>query len=235
MKTHKQVSEETIARYVRHELNDEERRNFEEHLLDCKECFEEVQIQERFLAGVRHSARVGILTGAAPGRGIPWLAPAFAAALAAAVIIAAVWIATLRRSLEDSIRARDTLARQLTGARPAPANSTELVAGNLPIAVLHANRAAGVETVLTESAASQELALWMDVEPSGRYGTFAVAVSSEAGQPLETVRGLARNSAGAVAVVLPSAKLPPGRYTVRLSSEAPPRLLAQYNVRIAIQ
>jgi hypothetical protein len=242
VKTHKQVWEETIERYIRRELGEEERRNFEEHLLDCTECFEEVQVQERFAAGVRHSGQIGLLTGAAPGRGYRWLAPAFAAALAASVIVGAVWIWTLQRSLNESMHARDVLARQIAEARPSPEPapppvfSGPLIASNLPIAVLNANRAAGGETVLAVPAASQEIALWMDVEPNGRYRTLAVAVDSgETGQAVATIAGLTRNSEGAVAVVLPAAKLPAGRYTIRLSSEAPPRLLAQYNLRIAIQ
>ena len=85
MKARKQISEErTIERYIRRELGDEERRAFEEHLLESPECFEEVQLMERFVAGVRDSARTGILTERAPDRGSRWLTAALAAGLAAA-------------------------------------------------------------------------------------------------------------------------------------------------------
>ncbi len=58
MKADHHISEETIERYVRRELAEEERRSFEEHLLDCRECFEEVQTMERFVAGVINAPRL---------------------------------------------------------------------------------------------------------------------------------------------------------------------------------
>jgi Putative zinc-finger len=233
VKTHNQISEETIERYVRHELADDERRIFEEHLLECPECFEEVQLMERFVAGVRHAGRTGLLTEPASDRRMPWLMPALAAGLAAVLIAAGAWIATLHRSLNESLQARDALANQLAQARLAPVQPVEMATGNLPIAVLKADRAAGGESILQMPAATRAVALWMDVEPGSRYRTFALSVLAEAGTTIETLTGLTRNSDGAVAVILPAAKLPAGRYTVQLSSEAPPRLLAQYNLRIA--
>ncbi len=236
MKAHKQIAEEgTIERYVRRELGDEERRTFEEHLLDCAECFQEVQIMESFIAGVRHSARTGTLREPAPDRGLRWLAPLLATALALVVILGAMWIGTLRQRLQEADGARDALVHQVAEAKLAAAQPAELTAGNLPIAVLQANRAAGVESVLPVPRGARAAAFWMDVEPGGRYRTFGVAVSAEGGQVIEAVGGLTRNSQGAVAVVLPAAKLPAGRYTVRLSSEAPPRLLAQYTVRVSTE
>ncbi len=236
MKAHKQISEErTIERYVRRELGDEERRGFEEHLLECPECFEEVQLMERFVAGLRDSARTGILLERTPDRGSRWLTPALAAGLAAALVLGALWIGSLRRSLNESVHARNVLVRQLAEAKVAPADAGEIPAGNLPIAVLQANRAAGGESVLAVPPGSREVALWMDVEPGGRYRSFAVVLLAEGGRVVETVAGLTRNSQDAVAVILPAAKLRSGRYTVRLSSEAPARLLAQYALRIAVK
>jgi hypothetical protein len=52
---------------------------------------------------------------------------------------------------------------------------------------------------------------------------------------VETVAGLTRNSQDAIEVILPAAKLRSGRYTVRVSSETPARLLAQYALRITVK
>jgi hypothetical protein len=233
VKAHNQISEETIERYVRHELADDERRTFEEHLLECPDCFEEVQLMERFVAGVRHAGRTGLLAQTAVERGMPWLTPALAAGLAAVLIAGGAWVATLRHALNESVQARDALANQLAQARLTPVQPAEIEAGNLPIAVLKADRAAGAESILQTPASAREIALWMEVEPGSRYQTFGLSVLAKEGATVETLTGLTRNSDGAVAVILPAAKLPVGRYTVRLSSEAPARLLAQYNLRIA--
>ena len=232
VKAHHLVSEETIERYIRRELPAEERRIFEEHLLDCAECFDQIQLMERFVAGVRDAARAGRLLEIAPRRGMCWLVPALAVSLAVVLIGAGVWVATLRRSLEESEAARGALVRQLAQASVTTAQPVELAAGNLPIAVLNANRAAGSGSVLPVPPSAREIALWMDVEPGDRYRTFSVALLDETERVVETVQGLTRNSEGAVAVILPAAKLPVGRYMARLSSENPSRLLAQYNLRI---
>lgn len=231
---HQEVSEEMIERYIRRELAGEERRTFEEHLLECPDCFAEVEIAERFAAGVRNAVRVGHLPQSAAPAAPRWLAVALAAGLAAVLVSGGVWIIALRRSLGESLQARQALESQLAEARRKPAQPLEIAAGNLPIAILKADRAAGGESVLQVPAGAQEIALWMDVEPGDRYRSFAVVLTG-ATDVLVAVRGLVRNGEGAVAAVLPAAKLPPGRYTVRLSSESPPRLLAQYNLRITMQ
>ena len=91
-------------------------------------------------------------------------------------MLGAVWIGSLRRSLNESVQARNVLVRQIAEAKLAPADAGEIPAGNLPIAVLQANRAAGGESVLAVPPGSREVALWMDVEAGGRYRSFAVAL-----------------------------------------------------------
>jgi anti-sigma factor RsiW len=231
---HQQITEGTIERYIRREMGAEDRREFEEHLLDCSECFEEVQLLERFVAGVRHIGRIESRPQAVAHREWRWLAPALAAVLTAVLVVAGVWIGTLRRSLSAEIRARQA-AMQAAEVRPVPDTSAELIAGNLPVAVLNATRAAGREAVLSVPVGAREVALWMDVELGGGDRRFALAISADTGREVATIAGLTRNTEGAVAVMLPAAKLPAGRYTIRLSSEAPSRLLAQYNLKITAQ
>jgi hypothetical protein len=46
---------------VRHKLPPDERRAFQEHYFACEECFEQVQITARLVAGVRRASRKGVL------------------------------------------------------------------------------------------------------------------------------------------------------------------------------
>ena len=57
------VSEQTeiSERYVRGKLAPEEHRAFEEHFFVCDECFQQVQMMERFVGGMRHAAETGKL------------------------------------------------------------------------------------------------------------------------------------------------------------------------------
>jgi len=228
------MTEETIERYVRRELPDEDRLDIEEHLLDCPKCFEEVQLMERFVAGVRNAARRGSLSQTAPDRNYRWLAVGLAATLAAVLIGGGLIVKGLRTSVDELTRARDGLSRQMAQVKQ-PAAAPVLIAGNLPIALLKADRAAQNQTVLKVPASAREFALWMDVEPAGRYPTFTVALLDGSGRAVESISGVTRNGEGALSVILPSARVPAGDYTVRLWSEAPAHLLAQYNLRIAAQ
>src|ERR1044071_8471195 len=89
--THREIQDgEIIERYVRHQLAPDERRLFQEHIFACEECFEQVQMTSRFIAGVRQASRSG---GLAEGVAEPaaWWArlfrPAFGLALAAVLVL----------------------------------------------------------------------------------------------------------------------------------------------------
>lgn len=60
--THQEIEQrEIIERYVRDQLAPEEQRAFQEHFFTCDACFEQVQMTERFIAGVRYAAETGLL------------------------------------------------------------------------------------------------------------------------------------------------------------------------------
>jgi hypothetical protein len=94
---HQEVeSNEIIERYVLHQLGADERRAFQEHYFTCEECFEQVQVTARFIAGVQGASRSGVLAqgsletvarpAIAPWFG--WLKPAFLLASVAAFVLA---------------------------------------------------------------------------------------------------------------------------------------------------
>src|SRR5271169_3316305 len=93
---HPQIEdEEIIERYVRNQLAEAERKAFEEHFFGCDDCFEKLQVAERFVAGVRDAARRGVLAGEVQGsnRGFiwrGWLVPAFGVSACAALVLAAL-------------------------------------------------------------------------------------------------------------------------------------------------
>jgi hypothetical protein len=219
---------ETIERYVTNQLPAEERRQFEEHLLECEECFQGVQEMERFVAGVRHAAAAGLLDRASARR--PWLVPAFAVALAMVLGICGAAISNLTRSLGETRGQRDALAQQLLQLKTAESASAESPAGNLPLVILEASRASG-EQVLSVDPGAREVALWIEVAPGSR--SYAVEVSDGGDRTIEQVGGLRANRYHALALVLPARKLVPGRYAVRLFGEAPRQLLGQYTLVVA--
>lgn len=243
---HQQIKdEEIIERYVRKQLSEEERKSFEEHFFGCDECFEKLQVTERFVAGVRDAARRGTLAdpGSAPAKvsrlGAWWI-PAFGVSAAAALLLAALsgWMyfsqipkmqdqlaksAAELRAQQDAHAALEQQLRQSLRAE-----------NNVPLAMLEASRdvqAKPLEIALPANA--PRLILW--VEPgAAKYRDFRIEVLAADGSVTETLENVERNSYGALAVSLPSNHLQPGQFRIRLSGANPPpaSLLAEYTLRI---
>lgn len=244
---HREIEDqEIIERYVRNLLTAEERQAFEEHFFGCDECFERVQITERFVAGLDDAGNRGLLDSAPSASGAPvrtwgsWMFPAFAASscLAVALAVVAGWtlffqMPALRQQLNqasaDVSTQREAIAvlqRQMSAAAQAETN--------VPLVMLQATRDAQAppnEIVLPAGAA--HLVLWVEV-PAKNIRSFQLRVETKNHEPLVTLDHLERNSYGALAASLPATQLQPGELRIMLRAEEPPTasLLAEYKLRI---
>lgn len=127
MKHHEIEQQDIIERYVRHQLKPDERRVFQAHYFACEQCFDQVQMTAKFIAGVQHSSRVGVLaesaraiaSAPAPSWWANWFSPAFVLAATACLLLAATlgWIVfrqipQLREEVAQERQAREQLARE---------------------------------------------------------------------------------------------------------------------------
>ena len=96
--THSESEQREISeRYVRGKLAPQERLAFEEHFFVCDECFQHVQMMERFTAGMRHAAETGRLAPQLVKARLPllqapwknWLSLGFATTAIATLILTA--------------------------------------------------------------------------------------------------------------------------------------------------
>jgi hypothetical protein len=237
--------EEIIERYVRNQLTDEERQAFEEHFFGCNDCFEKLQVAERFVAGVRDAARRGTLAGEVEGRSprwtwSGWLAPAFGVSACAALLLAAFsgWMyfsqmPKMRQRLDQSAvelraqqRARAALELQIASSIQAEAN--------VPLVMLQSTRdVQAPPNEVSVPSGAKHLVLWVEV-PAGKSNRYRLQVDTADNRPVETLDNLQRNSYGALAVSLPVETLQPGDYRIRLSTQepSPASLLGEYRLRI---
>ena len=115
--THQHIQDnETIERYVRQQLTGAERQAFQEHYFACDECFDQVQVTARFVAGVRDAARNGLLAAEQPERArsvaglfnhswiFQWATPALAVSLLVLVAVIGWWAWSLRRQNQQFVR-----------------------------------------------------------------------------------------------------------------------------------
>ena len=144
-----------VEAYVRRKLAPEDCAAFEEHYFQCGKCFDEVELVEKFVAGVKHAARTGLLDPeprrerrdpeARPERKSWWM-PAFAFAAASAVVFASVlaFVVWVRQPAREA-----QLLQALSQARASQARVAELEqraaldAGpeaNVPVVILTASR-----------------------------------------------------------------------------------------------
>jgi hypothetical protein len=243
---HPQIEdEEIIERYVRNQLPDEERKAFEEHFFGCDDCFEKLQVAERFVAGVRDAARRGTLSGEVEGRSpgwisSSWLVPAFGVSACAALLLAAFsgWMyfsqmPKMRQRLDQSAvelraqqQARAALEQQIAGSIQPEAN--------LPLVMLQSTRdVQAPPNEVSVPPGAKHVVLWVEV-PAGKSNRYRLQVDTADNRPVETLDNLQRNSYGALAVSLPVETLQPGDYRIRLSTQepSPASLLGEYRLRI---
>lgn len=104
--THEEIqSSDVVEQYVRRKLSPADRQLFQEHYFNCDECFEQVQLMSRFVAGVREESRIGVFAAerekvlAHPASNWlrNWFVPALAMSFLVAAVLLGVWVLSLRR------------------------------------------------------------------------------------------------------------------------------------------
>lgn len=244
---HPQIEdEEIIERYVRNQLAEEERKAFEEHFFGCDDCFDKLQVAERFVAGVRDAARRGVLKDSASTEAMSaprwgaWMFPTLAATSVATMALAviAAWtllfqMPKLRRELNQASADASAQREALAALEKQVASATQPET-NVPLVMLQATRdpqASASQAVLPAGAG--HLVLWIEA-PSSKFRNFRLQVETEDHHPVVTLDHLERNAYGALAASLPATQLQPGEFRIMLAGEEPPpaSLLAEYKLRI---
>ncbi len=221
---HQEARKRELAElYVRRELPEADRLEFEEHFFGCSECFEEVESLDRMRNAVKHAVKSGEFPVETPKR-------SFAAGigLAAAVVFAAVagWSVFVEQPrLAAEARREKEAAREKIAAIEKELASRELASAALPVLILEAARDGEANKVRVPRTAKQ-IALWMEPPPAAQ-GPFRLGIFGANGSALETVNDLVRNPQGALAVTVPAGHLPTGSYRARLFSPGD-KLVAEY-------
>jgi len=238
MLEHDQMTDQDlIERYVRRQLDAEEAAAFEEHLFQCDQCFDQVQLTEKFVAGVRHAARKGWLDE--PREIRRWLFPAFG--LVAAGFLLAIgalsWLMLIRTPAREAMLARTLATVQAQQQRLAELDRAALdvrAEANVPVAILTAERGAGGQNLLSLRPESRNAILWIDMPQQPAGTSFRADISSASGTYKKSVEGLKPNANSALAASVPVSDLPDGRYTVRVTKEVPSAsLVGEYTLIVS--
>lgn len=222
---HQEARQRELAeRYVRRQLSESERTEFEEHFFACAECFEEVEALDR----MRNAVKRAVDAGEYPVSAAPKRAYAAGIGLAAAILFGALagWSVFIEQPRLEAVARREREAARLRIAElEKDLAGRELASAALPVLILEAARDGETNKIRIPGSAKQ-IALWLDPPPSAS-GPFRLVVVATKGAEVESVGDLARNPQGALAVSVPSTRLPVGSYRARLFG-AGGKLLAEY-------
>jgi hypothetical protein len=243
---HQQIqNQDIIERFVRHQLPADERRAFQEHYFACDECFERVQTTAQFIGAVRDAAKRGVLSEqatAAEPWWKAWFKPALIlAAATAAVLAVALGYVFFRQNpapREDVARENRPAPKQTENGRPTPtpvdvainhpprtpeptnpaqAKAPIVLPTVFPTVLLDSARDArsgGNQLNLPANAASARLLV--EVEPGRRFDSFQLILFDAEKRPVTRFSGMKANSQGVLAVNVPAALLPNGKFLVKL-------------------
>lgn len=147
----------------------------------------------------------------------------------------------LTQTQAELVRAREQqseLENQLALARAASVTQAPNGADpNLPLVMLEATRAGQAGTEVTIPINARSVVLWMDPGLDANYPSFRLIVRTPAGQTVQIVDGLRRNSYGAVLVSVSAEKMRGSNYQVRLYgvTKQEAALLSEYQLRVRRQ
>ncbi len=236
--THREAQQDTIDRFVRHQLSPAERRTFQEHYFECDECFEQVQVTARFIAGVQLAARKGLLAEPAAQ---PWWAnlfkPALIFATATALLLAVGigWLLLKQRSApHQELAIVQTSTPQPTAsiaitptpsvgqnpkpdslAQNRPTQTPEIAPGKSPIVFLSSERGDSDNNQLKLPANAESAILRIDVEPNSTFSSFQFQVFDSAKHQVATLNSGKATTKGTVSASLPAKLLQTGKYVVK--------------------
>jgi hypothetical protein len=217
-----------VERYVNRTLPAEELAPFEEHLVECAECLEQVEWTERLRDGLRAYAASTPVPRTAPRRVRAWpqarqflpLAAGIAAAVVGTALVErTLWQAQLERERATSATWQSRYDAERRGrAADAQDHAAPKPSANVKVLLLSAVRGAGPAAAppLALAPADAWALLSLELEPDPDFASYAARLRAPDGAELWHGEGLHAQGT-ALALLLPSDLLRAGRHTLDVS------------------
>ncbi len=249
-----------VERYVMGRLDGEERRLFEEHFVECRDCLDRLDAAAGLRAGLKEVVPLGEGRSSAPAiRQLPRARSLWTLLAAACFLLAALSsiffygeVRRTRRELESvrlsSQRAQSRqaeLEQALEKERAARAVASQaanaLRAAPMAATVFMLNRTRGATATQPENrielAPSSGWVVWIFDRPEAPgVRTWRVRLSTDDGHPVGDPVNATPSSAGMLAASFPATLLPAGDYVLVVEAAAGPgraEAVARYGIRVA--
>ena len=236
---------EIVSLYAMNKLPPEERIAFEEHLLDCSECQDELMLTDQFRGALREAMpSYTSVASPLPRARVPvWAAAAMALLLCG---VAMLVILSQRRGFQRQLADAYAVASQWEHryrsdrqARPAPPGPlTNAPAQTAPLFTLSLTRGGAVSdepaNIVTISPSANTVVLALDCQNRGSTESYRARLTDASSKVAWSADRIAPPLSGALAITLPAALLQPGKYLLALESLSSGRYSvdARYSFRV---
>lgn len=223
---HQELDDHQVPeRYLRGQLTPEETDRFEDHLLECPECVERLELAERFQVALRgvvaeDAARAGVgagiiaaLVGGGRRRGLAWLLTI--ALIAAAALPSGVLLRRINRLDDERARLEEDL-RLATAPRLAP-SVLRLGPQRGAVGAGGAAGAGGPTHRITLTEQPEWIVLLLELEAETEARTCLVDLEGPDGSVLLKSGPIDRGVDGNVVLTLHSSTLKPGDHLLGLA------------------
>ena len=197
------VHSKAAERYLLGEMTPVAREEYEEHFFGCVECAQEVQTGAVFIDSARDvlgSEGVSAAPAAADAKGTArwawFLRPAFAIPAMALLLMVVVYqnVRTIPQMRSEVERSNSAQAVQL-------------------FSLLGANSRGGTTPEIAVPS-GKEFGFYVDIPPSPRFSSYAIEVQSDSGVAELSVGVSSDEAKQTVPLVIPPARLTPGKYAL---------------------
>jgi hypothetical protein len=248
---HEHIDDDVRSRYVTRRLSADEERAFEEHLLDCGECQEDVQREMDLRDGLRQLApSERALPSVRAGR---TFGVALLAAAAAVLLAVSATLAFMLRSTSSELRATRAAAGELERRAASADSSAAALAARLAAAerIAAAGKGASAAIVFLASARGasgdsatinrvtivgdiRSLVFSIELDQPARGAEFTASAADAAGSEIWRGGPFRAYSQDALAVTVDAAVLHDGEYVLTLERRAQDGRLSTVRHRLRV-
>jgi hypothetical protein len=225
---------QVISLYMMGKLASAERMEFEEHLIDCRQCLDELELTGDFRDTLHrvvaeNESRAGwSLATWLPGFGA-WRRTALLTATALAVAGFAILFFGQRRRLDQELERTRTASAGWELRYRNEQRARELAESELrdalaqaaaPLFTLNLTRGADLNTAeptntVTISPSAKSIVLSLEWQNDPEFQSYRVSLADANGRVVWSADPIACPSSGALAITLPASLFKPGRYLLR--------------------
>lgn len=244
MMDHKEIeNRQIISLYLAKRLSTEERARFEEHLVECSQCLDELELTESFRNALREVAPKSTRSGQAALRGpLSWVArmrfqqqslliAGVLVLVAAPLLSLMIFSVHLRRQLEEQRKNASSYRERYEVEKQARADAENKLAQSVlpqfaaPLYSVPLTRSVNIDSsavtrVILPPSGTPAIILSLEMAPAPEFKSYRVQLSDAEGNAVWSATQIPPPPAGALAISLRPNLLHAGNYVLTLDGLA---------------